>query len=301
MPQTLNSKSQRYTAGKRIALLGIAANIALLVLKLIAGYTAKSQAMVADGFNSLGDVFASVVTLAGSVYAAKPSDQNHVFGHGKAEYIAAMIIGFSMVAMGIYMVTQSASAIMQGEAPVFSWWLVFVAGLTIGVKLVLFIIAWISAKKHNSMLIRANALDHRNDVFVSAGTLAAVLLSAWGATLADGLLGVVISVWIVYTGISILRDASRPLMDENMPPVEIAGIRGDIEQVPGVDHVDSVVAKPVGAQYILVAKVSVDHHMSVEDSHEIAKQIENRVKQTNPDIEDVLVHINPDFPHEVKT
>ena len=128
----------RFSSGKRVAVLGIALNIVLLLLKLTAGYAAGSQAMIADGFNSMGDVFASTVTLLGSIYAAKPKDADHAWGHGKAEYIASMIIGFSMVAMAIYTVSGSVESLVAGEKLEFSWWLIGVAVTTIAAKFILY-------------------------------------------------------------------------------------------------------------------------------------------------------------------
>ena len=110
----------RFSSGKKVALLGIGVNIILLLIKLWAGYASSSQAMIADGFNSMGDVFASTVTLFGSLYAAKPKDADHAWGHGKAEYIASLIIGFSMVVMAVYTASGSVESLAKNEILDFS-------------------------------------------------------------------------------------------------------------------------------------------------------------------------------------
>lgn len=292
------NQNDRYSAGRRVATLGIIVNIALLIMKLIVGYLAKSQAMISDGLNSMGDVFASVVTLMGSAYAAKPKDQDHVFGHGKAEYIASMLIGFSMIAMAIYAGVGSATALFEKQELVFSSWLVLVAVATILSKGILFSYCLKRGKQYNSILIMANAQDHRNDVFVTIGTLTAILLSLVGIHWVDGVVGIAIAGWIAFTGFGIIKNSSRVLMDENASEDVIHLYRDDVLLVDGVDHVDSIVAQPVGAKYILIVKVSVDKDMTVEKSHHIAKEIETLILNKRQEVEAVIVHINPDFPHE---
>jgi cation diffusion facilitator family transporter len=169
---------ERFRAGKKVASLGIVANLMLLAAKLSVGYISGSQAMIADGYNSVGDVFASAATFAGSSYAAKPRDADHVWGHGKAEYIASMVIGFAMMAMAVYTISGSINSLLVSAVPVFSAWHAGTAMLTLCVKACLYVYTININRKFNSILISANAQDHRNDMFVASGTLAAVLLSA---------------------------------------------------------------------------------------------------------------------------
>ena len=292
--KTLN----RYSAGKKVAMLGIVMNIILLVIKLTAGSLSGSQAMMADGFNSVGDVFASFVALAGSYYASRPKDSDHFWGHGKAEYIASMIIGFSMIAIAVFMIYSSGAALAAGEKTEFSWWLIGVAIITIIIKAGLFIYCMGIGKRYDSLLIKANAYDHRNDLFVTSGMLLAILCSRLGVYWLDGVAGIVISVWIAYTGYTILRDASKVLMDSNTSVEALHDYENHVMSISGIDHIDSIVAKPVGVKYILIIKISVDRDMSVLEGHEIAKRIEVEIMDKhNMEIEDVIVHVNPDLPH----
>ncbi|BDF58239.1 putative transporter YdfM [Christensenellaceae bacterium] len=288
----------RFSAGKKVAALGIAINILLLIFKLTAGYAAGSQAMIADGFNSLGDVFASTVTLLGSLYAAKPKDADHVWGHGKAEYIASMIIGFSMIVMAIYTISGSVDSLMTRASLEFSWWLVGVAAVTIGAKACLYVFCIKKSKQYQSVLIKANAQDHRNDVFVTSGTLAAIFLSVGGLHWVDGVIGIAISCWIIYSGFVIVRESAGVLMDTGSDAGTLNEYKEEILQIEGIDHIDSVSTKPVGAKIILIVKISVDKDMTVIASHKIAKAIELEMLKNRPEIDDVIVHINPDLPHQ---
>ena len=123
--------SDRHGTIKRVALWGICINILLLALKLTVGFAARSQAMIADGFNSAGDVFASFMTYLGNRISSRPEDSKHPYGHGKAEYIFSMIISFSLVLIAYTVFKGALDAILENERAAFSWGLVIVALSTI--------------------------------------------------------------------------------------------------------------------------------------------------------------------------
>ena len=193
----------RFKETKLVAVLGIGANILLLIIKLSAGFLSRSQAMIADGFNSAGDVFASVMTYIGNSIASKPDDKDHPYGHGKAEYIFSMIISLSLLLVSITIFKSSLSSIINKESFTISWFLIAVAIITIISKLSLYIYTHRIGKKINNLLVMANSEDHRNDVFVTSGTLFGILMGYLGFSWVDGAVGIAISLWIFYTGIRI--------------------------------------------------------------------------------------------------
>jgi cation diffusion facilitator family transporter len=208
-----------------------------------------------------------------------------------------MIIGLAMMAMAVYTIITSAYSLFEGAALTFSYQLVSAAVLALCVKACLYGYTTKINRQYNSILIRANAQDHRNDICVATGTLAAVLFSLTGAYWMDGAAGIGISCWIIYTGFGIMKDASKVLMDSNASGDMLRKYEDEINMIDGVDHIDSVVAMPVGATYILIAKVSVDRNLSVMEGHAISKRIEQLLLEKQQEIEDVIVHINPDLPH----
>lgn len=282
----------RFQLTNRIAILGIAANIFLLFLKLTAGFMSKSQAMIADGFNSAGDVFASAMTYAGNKIASQPEDKNHPYGHGKAEYIFSMIISFSLLLVAYRIFTSSLGSILHGETFTFTWWLAGIAVATIILKLLLFVYTRRKGRSEDNLLILANSEDHRNDVFVTSSTLLGIFLSQIGISWFDGLVGIGISLWIAITGLKIFSKAYNVLMDTNIDEVLKAGVIKTIESIEGVDHVDDVRAKPIGIGYIVIVKVSVRGDMTVIEGHSIAARIKEKLKN-HKTVEDVVVHINP--------
>lgn len=282
----------RFFLTKKIAVLGIAANIILLALKLAIGFISRSQAMIADGFNSAGDVFASVMTYAGNKIASKPEDQTHPYGHGKAEYIFSMIISFSLLLVAYRIFRSSLDAILNRELFLFSWWLVGIAVFTILLKLSLFLYTRSAGRREDNLLIIANSEDHRNDVFVTSSTLLGIILGSRGIYWLDGIVGIGIAVWIAFTGFRIFSSAYHVLMDTNMDTELKKEILQAIESMKGVDHIDDVAAKPIGVRYIVIVKVSVKGDMTVSESHVIAGRIREKIRGFKK-VGDVVVHINP--------
>ncbi len=276
----------------RLAVLGIVTNILLLIAKLVVGFISGSRAMIADGFNSAGDVFASVMTYIGNKMASKPGDKTHPFGHGKAEYIFSMLISISMVYIAFTVLRGSIQSILREDSFDFSWFLVATAAGTIVIKLSLFIYSKRLGSREDNLLILANAEDHRNDILVTSSVLIGILFGTWGIYWVDAVVGTCISIWIGYTGFRIFKSSFRVLMDTDMEEPLKNDIISALLSTEGVDHVDSVTAKPVGVRYIVIARISVPGDMTVNESHSIAGRIRRRLRDFKK-VEDVIVHINP--------
>lgn len=275
-----------------VAILGIGANTLLFILKLSIGFFSNSQAMIADGLNSAGDVFSSLLTYVGNKISSKPSDHNHPFGHGKAEYIFSMIISFSLFLVAYSIVKSSITAIIKQQLFTYSFWLIIIAITTIIVKIFLYLFAKKIGRKYDSLLAIANSEDHRNDVFLTSGTLLSIILGKFGIYWVDGIIGILISLWIAYTGFQIFMQAYNVLMDTTIDSKIKNDIIFDIKKINGVDHIDSISAKPIGLNYILIVKVSVNGSLTVTEGHTISAKIKN-ILITYNNIDDVIVHINP--------
>lgn len=282
----------RFCITRRIAILGIIANVVLLSLKLTIGFLSRSQAMIADGFNSAGDVFASVITYAGNKIASQPEDHDHPYGHGKAEYIFSMIISFSLFIVAYKIFRSSLDSIINRETFTFSVFLVATAVITIITKLSLFIYTRKAGRLTENLLILANSEDHRNDVFVTTSTLIGIILGYFKIYWVDGIIGIGISLWIAYTGLKIFISCYRVLMDTNIDKVLKEDVIKAIESIEGVDHVDDVTAKPVGVTFIIIVKLSVVGDMTVQEGHSIAAKVKHKLKGFK-NVSDVIVHVNP--------
>ena len=280
-------------AAKRIGVLGISCNLFLLTIKFIVGIIFKSQGLIADALNSFGDVFSSIVTFVGGKISEKPADDDHEFGHGKAEFVASFLIGIFMVMVSFETLTSGIKAIIYNQAFTFSWLLIIVPLVTIIVKSILYFYCMRQSKKYGSLLILSNAKDHRNDIVLSIGVIIGVAFGVFGYYFVDGMIGILISVVIIITGVKIIKEAYDVLIDKCIDIEIVNEMKKAIEKTDGVNHLDSIKSKPTGSLHMLIVKVSVDPNMTVKESHKIAGIIRDNLRKY-PNVYDAVVHINPD-------
>lgn len=279
---------------KRIGIFGIIGNFFLLSIKFLVGFFFKSQGLIADAINSFGDVFSSIVTFVGGKISEKPADDDHEFGHGKAEFVASFLIGIFMVMVSLETMYSGFTAIIHKEAFTFSYFLIIVPCVTIIIKLLLYIYSKKQAKKYNSLLILSNAKDHRNDIILSLGVLIGIIFGVLGYTFVDGIVGIVISGVIIVSGVKITYEAYNVLIDKCIDVEIVKDMKDKIERMDNVRHVDSIKSKPTGNLHMIIVKISVDENMTVKESHKIAGIIRDMLKK-NPSVYDVVVHVNPDI------
>ncbi len=289
----------RNSSIQNVAILGIVFNIILLIIKLIVGFASKSQSMIADGLNSAGDVFASFITFIGNRISSRPYDDDHPYGHGKAEYIFSMIISFSLVVVAYNIVRSSFDSLRFRETFLFTPWLLVVAIITIIVKLALYIYCNKIGHNYNSLLALANAADHRNDIFITTMTLLSIVTGYFNLFIIDAIVGVLIGIWIAYTGVTIFSSAYYVLMDTTLDPEIKKELINIIETLDGVDHVDTITSKPVGLTFLLIVKISVDGNQTIYKGHEIGKQVKHRLMNYDY-VDDVIVHLNATQIHPQK-
>lgn len=279
---------------KRIGIFGVVGNFFLLSIKFLVGFFFKSQGLIADAINSFGDVFSSIVTFVGGKISEKPADDDHEFGHGKAEFIASFLIGIFMVMVSLETMYSGFMAIIHKKTFTFSYFLIIVPCVTITIKLLLYVYSKRQAKKYNSLLILSNAKDHRNDIILSLGVLIGIVFGVLGYTFVDGIVGIVISGVIIVSGVKITYEAYNVLIDKCIDVEIVKDMKDKIERLDNVRHVDSIKSKPTGNLHMIIVKISVDENMTVKESHKIAGIIRDMLKK-NPSVYDVVVHVNPDI------
>ena len=283
---------ERFKLTKKAGIFGMIGNIFLLIIKAIVGFSFKSQAMIADSFNSAGDIFASLMTFIGNKIANVPNDEDHNFGHGKAEYIFSMFIGISMIFVAAKLFYNSISTLILGSNLEFSWILIVVCIITIITKLTLFLYTKKASKKCNNILLESNMKDHRNDCIVTTFTLISILLSLFGIYWFDSIVGICISIWIGYTGISIFLESYNVLMDISIDEKTKDLILDIIHGYKEIKKIESISSSPVGAQYIIFITICLDGNLSTFESHALANSIEENVSKLD-NIYKTIVHVEP--------
>lgn len=276
---------------KKVSKIGIFANIFLLIIKFMIGITSKSQALIADSINSAGDIFASFMSLIGVKIASRPKDENHPYGHGKAEYIFSALVGISMIIASCIMIKNAIFNIINKEIVKISIWLVIVCLITIIVKFLLMLYTMYYYKKINSILIKSNFEDHRNDMFVTMGVLIGIGCSYINIYFIDSIVAIGISLWIVYVGIKIIYSSSMVLMDTQGDFIEEA--TKEILKFGEVIKVDKFNTKPVGDSYIAIIEISMEKDKKLDEVHEILEEIELVLKSKFEMLNEVNIHVNP--------
>lgn len=283
---------EKFVATKKAGIYGIIGNIFLLMIKATVGCISKSQAMIADSVNSAGDIFASLMTFIGNRIASAPNDEDHNLGHGKAEYIFSMFISIAMILVSTKLLFDSIMSLIIGSELQFSWFLIVVCIATIITKLFLYLYTLRAYKKYNSILLEANMKDHRNDCIVTTFTLISVLLTLLDIYWFDSIVGIGISIWICYTGVTIFMESYNVLMDISVDDKTKALILDITHAYQEIKEVEDIVSTPVGSQYLVFITIAVDGNMSTFESHKLADDLELTVNGLDK-IYKTVVHVEP--------
>jgi cation diffusion facilitator family transporter len=279
----------------------IGGNVVLGVAKLIAGLLGTSEALVADGAESLSDSLASLLVVFGLRTAGKPADAKHRYGHGKAEFIAAQAIGTVLLLAGLLIGYRGISEIVhptEGRFPrTFTIW--FVVATIIG-KEAMFQYKIRVGRRLKSESLIADAWHHRSDAITSIPALIgigiALLNPEWRVF--DPLAAVVIGLIICGLGVYTFIRAGSALMDQAADAETIAAIRRVALSVPGVKDTEKLMTRRSGLETHMELHVEVDPAMSVRDAHKVAQQVEQTIRREVPGATHVTVHIEPYYPDD---
>jgi cation diffusion facilitator family transporter len=285
----------RLQTGLRATFTGLALNTLLAGVKLAAGIAGHSHALVADAVESFGDIFSSIIVWRGLVVAAEPADEDHPYGHGKAEPIAAAVISVILLAVAAWIAIQAireASIPHPAPAP----FTLLVLLIVIGVKEGLFRYVRRQSVSLGSEAMHADAWHHRSDALTSLAAavgISVALAGGKGYEMADDLAAIVAAVIIAGNGWPLLRRALNELMDRSPNREVIEQIRQVAALVEGVDRIEKCLVRKMGYNYYVDMHVEVDPQMSVQRSHEIAHEVKDQVRNRIPVVQDVLIHIEP--------
>lgn len=283
----------RFKSTKLASIFGILGNILLMIIKGIVAFLTGSQAMIADAFNSAGDIFSSLMTYIGNKISSKPSDDDHNLGHGKAEYIYSMLISISMILMAMVILKDSFISLINGKTYDFSIWLIVVCIVTIIVKFCLYMYTNKIYKKYNNLLVKANSRDHFNDMIITSVNLISCVLSIYGIYFLDGVVGIIISCWIIYTSIKLFIESYNVLMDMSISAETKSEVYEIIDRHKEIKRVIHFNSTPVGYKYQISFTIYVDGNMSTFDSHDIANKLEKEIIKEIDEIYLVIIHVNP--------
>ncbi|HUU82545.1 MAG TPA: cation diffusion facilitator family transporter [Phycisphaerae bacterium] len=282
-------------AGLRISLVGMGLSGVLAVVKLVTGLLGNSYALIADAVESFADIFSSAIVWSGLAIAAKPPDEDHPYGHGRAEALAALAVGMMLIGAAIGIAVKALDGILAPhEAP--AGYTLIVLAAVVAIKEGMFRIASRIGKRIGSTAVSADAWHHRSDAVTSL--LAAVgisvsLFAGPGYEGADEWAALAATVIIGFNGQRFVRLALAELMDRSPGPELLERVRSTAAGVKGVEGIEKLLARKMGTTYLVDMHVEVDGGLSVSIAHEVGHQVKDEVRRHHPEVADVLVHIEP--------
>jgi len=288
-------RDDRFKKGLRATLLGLCVNTLLTACKFVAGILGHSNALVADAVESLADIFSSVVVWRALVVASEPADEDHPYGHGKAEPLAAAVVSAMLLLAAGWIAVSSFHAIVEPHHRPAPFTLVVLLAVMV-IKEGMFRFVLRESASVQSSAVQTDAWHHRSDAITSLAAFIGITISLVGGKgyeAADDFAAVAAAVVIGLNGWRLLRPALNELMDRSPGREMEERTRLIAESVPGVECVEKCFVRKMGHHFYVDMHVQVDPNMTVQRSHDIAHEVKDRIREKQPSVRDVLVHIEP--------
>ncbi len=280
--------------GQRLALWGILINAVLAVVKITAGVVGNAYALIADGVESMLDIGGSLVIWGGMRLAGKPPDDDHPYGHGKAEPLAAAVVALMVLAAAVGLAVESVREILTPHHTPKPFTLAVLVGVVV-VKEILF--RKVIAHSADSTAIRTDAWHHRADALTSAAAFVGITISLVGGPgweSADDYAALAACGLIAFNGFNLLLPALGEVMDAAPPRKLRAALEATALEVSQVREVETLLVRKMGFEYYVDIHVGVDGGLTVREGHAIAHAVKDRLREKHPNVRDVLVHVEPD-------
>jgi cation diffusion facilitator family transporter len=278
--------------GRLAGAVGIICNLILSIMKLIIGTVTNSVSITADATNNISDAGSSIVTLVGFRLSGKPADKDHPYGHARIEYISSLIISFIILLIGCSIFKESVIKIFKPEESLFNIATVIILIASILVKLWLSVFNTYLGKQIDSKALEATAIDSRNDVITTAAVLVASVISHFTGFNLDGYMGVIVSIFILISGINLVKETLNPLLGQPPTKEMFESIEKKILSYDNVLGVHDLMVHSYGPNtYFASAHIEMDAKIDVLVCHDIMDQIERDFK-SDLNIH-LVVHLDP--------
>jgi cation diffusion facilitator family transporter len=289
----------RERVSKTAAWAAVASNVLLSVLKLIVGYIFVSNALVADGYHSAADVLASAAVLIAMRISNRPADEEHPYGHGKAEVIASAVVAGILAVASLEIAIGSVEALTDPvHAP--HWAAFAVAVLSLVLKQFLYTYTFRLGKRLKSSGLIATAVDHKADVIASAAAVVGIGFALAGQWMgrpvfyyADPVAGFVVALLILKLAFETGKEAVEILMERNVEPEKLNALARTVFSIPQVKRLDRLRARAHGHYILVDVRVGVPGTMTVQEGHDVSRILKETIMREHADVEEVLVHLNP--------
>lgn len=281
---------------KSVTNLAIAANAVLFIFKLSVGFLYGSVALIADGMHSLSDMTTDLAVLLGLKLSSKEPDQNHPYGHGRAETFSAALIALFLLLVGAAFVYYAATNITKGNLSSLHIAVPIVAIISIIVKELLYRITKRAAVKSHSTALYANAWHQRSDALSSVVVLTGFISLKFGFVYGDGIAAIVVGLMIILVAVRIIGDCLSELTESAIDQGTIEHIKHIINDNCSIRRWHKLRTRTVGREVFLDLHILVDPNLNIAAAHEIAESLENALHSQIARPVNITVHIEPDMP-----
>jgi cation diffusion facilitator family transporter len=281
--------------GARLALIGLVVNVAFAIIKIVGGVYGNAYALIADGMESALDVAGSIVIWGGLRFAARPPDETHPYGHGKAEPLTTIFVSGVVLVAALGLAIESAHTMFLPHSKPASFTLLILITVVV-VKETLFRYVVRFGRSVESMAIEADAWRHRADVLSSIAAFIGILIALIGGEnwrSADNWAAIFVCFVIGGIGVRLLRPALYEILDTAPRGAIVDRVREAAAGVKGVVRIDKSFVRKMGLSFYVDLHVEVDGDISVRQGHHLAHEVKRAIQESDPRIADVLVHIEP--------
>ena len=296
MRQNNTNENDFQKVAHRVSMITIIGNVALSVIKLIAGIIAHSNAMISDAVHSASDVFSTIVVIIGIKLASKKSDKEHPYGHERLECVAAIVLAIVLFITGLGIGMEALKNIVSGD-----YENLMVPGILALIAAILSIVAkegmyWYTryyAKKIDSSALMADAWHHRSDAFSSIGALIGLGGARLGFPIMDSIASLVIFVFIVKAALDIFKDAMDKMVDHSCDEAMENQLRDCIMRNDKVLGLDLLQTRIFGNKIYVDVEIQADGSLTLREGHKIAETVHDDIERTFPKVKHIMVHVNP--------
>lgn len=274
-------------------------NAILSVAKIVVGFISGSIAVIGDGIDSATDVIISVVMIFTARIMNRPPSRKYVYGYEKAESIATKVLSLVIFYAGAQMLVSSVKQIFSSEPREMPGLIaIYVTIFSIVGKLLLALYQYKQGKKVDSSMLKANAVNMRNDVIISAGVLVGLVFTfVFNLPILDTVTGLIISLFIIRSAVSIFMDSNVELMDGVKDESVYDKIFEAVDKVSGASNPHRVRSRQIGSMYMIALDIEADGNISLSEAHNIAEEVEKSIKNTVDNVYDIVVHVEPKGTH----
>lgn len=294
------SRELRYKEVRRVTLIGSAVDLTLGGAKIVGGYVATSQALIADGVHSLSDLATDIIVLYAAKHSHREADEEHPYGHGRIETLATVVLGVALVLVSIGIGIDAIDRLFNVERLMQPTVLaLYIALVSVIAKEFIYHFSMRIARKYRSEMLKANAWHSRTDAISSIIVVIGVIGSMAGLNYLDAIAAVGVAMMIAKIGWDLTFQSLRELIDTGLDPERVELIRNTIMDVNGVQALHVLRTRRMGGEALVDVHIQVNPNLSVSEGHHISEQVRDQVVRGIDEVSDVMVHIDPEDDEQV--